>query len=87
MPNKVKPLGPVTRTDRGFELVEFRDCYDKDCELQASSLAVYEKPGTSAVWLGRGSPRMHLDRDQVAALILHLQNWLKRGTFKFKPKS
>ena len=25
--------------------------------------------------------RMHLDREQVAALILHLQNWLDNGSF------
>lgn len=25
--------------------------------------------------------RMHLDREQVAALIVHLQSWLSRGTF------
>jgi hypothetical protein len=48
----MKTLGKVKRTNRHFEIVEFRDHYDKPCELQASSLAIYEKPGTSAVWLG-----------------------------------
>lgn len=45
-------LGDETTTHRGFRLVEFQDCYGTACSLQASSLADYEKPGTSAVWLG-----------------------------------
>jgi len=48
----LKPLGPVTHTARGFELVAFQDRYDLPCELQASSLAEYATPGISAVWLG-----------------------------------
>lgn len=84
-------LGPVT--GRGFELIEFADRYGEPCSLQQSSLAEYVKPGTSAVWLGcerarctpQGeplSPRMHLDRKQVAALIAHLQRWLDADTFR-----
>lgn len=45
-------LGPVEKTARGFGTVQFKDHYGNDCSLQASSLAIYEKPGTSAVWLG-----------------------------------
>lgn len=45
-------LGNVTRTCRGFELLEFKDRYGVACSLQASNLAVLAKPGTSAVWLG-----------------------------------
>lgn len=41
-----------SRTSRGFELVEFTDHYGKRCSLQQSSLAIYQKPGSSAVWLG-----------------------------------
>jgi len=109
-------LGPVARTARGFELLEFKDRYGTPCSLQASSLAEYEKPGTSAVWLGPDdaapkalasqarsmgvdtaertgwvpypippgvslTTRMHLDREQVAALILHLQSWLDNDSF------
>lgn len=92
----MKPLGDVNKTARGFEIVEFLDRYGEKCSLQASSLAEYQKPGTSAVWLGCDnnavhpgtkepmSPRMHLDRKQVKALIEHLQNWLMRDTFRFK---
>lgn len=113
----IKPLGKVGKTMRGFELLEFSDHNGDKCELQASSLAIYEKPGTSAIWLGPAdanpqvmwhqaaglgvktdatsgwvpypvppqvlmSTRMHLNRDQVAALIAHLQKWLDRDTFK-----
>ena len=79
-----KTLGALKHTCRGFELVEFKDRYDVPCSLQASSLAIYNKPGTSAVWLGTNDTphtRMHLDRKQVAALIGHLQNWLDHDTF------
>lgn len=110
-------LGPVARTECGFELLEFKDRYGTPCSLQASSLAEYEKPGTSAVWLGPDdaapkvlasqarslgvdtaertgwvpypippgvslTTRMHLDRKQVAALILHLQSWLDYDSFE-----
>lgn len=111
-----KTLGKATKTGRGFPLLEFTDCYGVRCSLQASSLAKYVKPGTSAVWLGVDDPepkclhgdaaglgvktdatcgwvpvpiskkiqlstRMHLDREQVAALITHLQRWLDRDKF------
>ena len=81
---KQKKLGKVERTERGFELVNFTDCNGNPCGLQASSLAIYEKPGTSAVWLGQDDHRMHLNREQVAALVAALQSWLKRDTFKIK---
>ena len=86
-------LGPVTTTARGFEIIEFKDYYNSPCSLQMSSVAIYEKPGTSCLWLGcmeyqehpvtkeELSPRMHLDRKQVKALIGHLQRWLNAGTF------
>ena len=51
----VEKLGPVEKTARGFEVLKFKDLYGAPCSLQASSLAEYEKPGTSAVWLGPDS--------------------------------
>lgn len=112
-----KVLGRQTATQRGFPLLNFNDCYDHPCSLQASSLAIHQEPGTSAVWLGcdnadpkimardaaangiktdqttgwvpypisedvQFTTRMHLDREQVASLIVHLQSWLKRGQFE-----
>ena len=45
-------LGETKKTGRGFEIINFADRYGISCSLQASSLAEYEKPGTSAIWLG-----------------------------------
>lgn len=113
----MKSLGTLEKTNRGFEIINFRDCYGKECSIQQSSLAHYEKPGTSAIWLGISNPepkilhgdakkfgivtsetsgwvpypipeevllctRMHLDRDQVKALISNLKSWLKKDTFQ-----
>src|SRR5687768_3378492 len=102
---KKPTLGKVTKTARGFELIDFTDRYNEKCSLQMSSLAEHEQPGISAVWLGIDSPqpmktvfnqgmvpvplpegteifgRMHLNREQVAALIGHLTNWLETGHF------
>lgn len=74
-------LGDPTKTHRGFEVINFPDYNDEECSLQASSLAIYDKPGTSGVWLGTEDNRMHLDRKRVAALIAHLQAWLETGSF------
>jgi len=96
----MKALGKVGATERGFELIEFADMYGAKCELQQSSLAEHEEPGTSAVWLGLAGDnapthpkfgtslgmRMHLDRKQAAALIGHLQSWLRTGSFEKAPK-
>lgn len=92
MRETIKPLGPLDHTSRGFELIEFKDRYGEKCTLQMSSLADYEQPGTSAVWLGPDQvkvhlgeqllPHMHLDREQVKALIAHLSAWLDNGSFQ-----
>lgn len=76
-------LGPIKHTGRGFELIEFTDRYNTKCELQQSSLADYEPPGSSAVWLGpSGAERMHLDVEQVEKLVNSLKLWLETGSFK-----
>ena len=82
-----KTLGRVRKTTRGFEYIEFKDHNDDRCSLQQSSIAIYELPGSSAIWLGRESDvpnpgRMHLNVDQVTALIKHLNSWLDNNTFK-----
>ena len=117
MSEKMQPLGEVRKTGRGFEIIEFEDCSGEKCSLQQSSLANYEKPGTSAIWIGCSDAnplilasqahkfgvkttemtgwvpypvpddvlmhtRAQLDREQVAALIAHLQNWLDKDTFE-----
>lgn len=52
-----KTLGKVSKTPRGFKKVDFKDRSGIPCSLQESSLAVYQKPGTSAVWLGVDDPQ------------------------------
>ena len=94
---KVKrtPLGKIDYTDREFQIITFNDRYDTPCSLQQSSLADYEQPGSSAVWLGvdrqtgkhdgvfdaANQTRMHLDFKQVKALIAVLEQWVKNGRF------
>jgi hypothetical protein len=45
----------MTTTDRGFQLVEFKDFYGTPCSIQQSSIWLDDAiagPGTSALWLG-----------------------------------
>lgn len=69
--------------NRGFHGYRFRDLYDEECSIQQSSLATDE-----AIWLGlqRGThvygeclARMHLNRDQVRALLPMLQRFADTG--------
>jgi hypothetical protein len=53
----VEPLGLDTVCDRGFAGVLFSDSYGEECRLTQSSIIggykdSYQRPGTSAVWLG-----------------------------------
>jgi hypothetical protein len=81
-------LGELKHTERGFESIAFEDYYNQKCSLQQSSLALYEPPGTSALWLGVDTDlegenvcaRMHLSLEQVRELIKHLQKWVEDGT-------
>ena len=67
-------------TSRNFQYIEFEDYYGTLCQLQQSSLAEYDTPGTSAVWLGvAGMDRMHLDRERCRWLIEKLTKWLETG--------
>ena len=77
-------LGPVEHTERGFEIINFQDYCQMWCSLQQSNLAIYEQPGSSAVWLGDNDKRMELDVSQVTALVAHLRAWLDTGSFVLK---
>lgn len=83
-----KTLGKIKKTSRGFEFIEFKDYNGDPCSLQQSSLAIYQQPGSSAIWLGQdsspdiGPGRMHLNRDQVKKLITSLERWLAHGSFR-----
>lgn len=83
---KPKGLGRVKATSRGFDYIEFKDHNGEPCSLQVSSLALYQQPGISAVWLGCEnnsfhpgtkeplSPRMHLDRERVVRFCPRCEN-------------
>jgi len=89
------PLGKVDYTKRQFQIIRFKDRYDTPCSLQQSSLADYNPPGSSAIWLGidrQDSPhdgmfdaanqtRMHLDLKQAKALVAVLEQWIASGSF------
>ena len=92
---KKTPLGVVEFTSREFRMIRFKDRYNTPCSLQQSSIADYEPPGSSAVWLGvdkqapehdgifdaANQTRMHLDLKQVKALIAVLEMWVATGEF------
>jgi hypothetical protein len=55
--NNAEPFGQIESSSRGFPGVVFEDAYGHDCSLQCSSVIgdyedSFERPGTSAVWLG-----------------------------------
>lgn len=55
-------------TPRGFDYLAFTDWAEAACKLQHSSWAEDE-----AIWFGRDTgPRMHLERDRIAALLPYL---------------
>jgi hypothetical protein len=73
-------------THRGFVYYEFADLYGAKCSLQESSLATDD-----AIWFGvdkdydgdeveRG--RMHLNREQVEALLSLLESFVRRGDLR-----
>jgi len=84
------------KTDRGFDIAEFRDRYNDKCSLQESSLA-----SEDCIWLGispvdhqQGPPwkpfvlpidvqcssRMHLTRDMVKDLLPYLIRFVETGS-------
>ncbi len=48
---------------------------------QSSAIGDYpdslDRPGTSFLWIGE---HHHLNREEVAEMVMHLQNWLFAGT-------
>ena len=78
----VKPA--VRETDRGFQVIQFLDRSEGLCSLQQSSATDFEyadRPGYSAIWIGREFSRAHLDREQVKWIIEYLQKWIETGSF------
>lgn len=78
-------LGKVKRTNLGQERIPFVDALGCECLLQESvGIPASTTAPTSAIWLG-ATDRMLLDRGMVASLILHLQTWLRTGSFVVEP--
>lgn len=72
-----------TKTERGFQLIKFNALNETPCSLQQSSLAEFEPPGSSAIWLGRFGVenRMHLSLEDVKILNAYLTKWIETGKF------
>lgn len=80
-----------SQTSRGFARYDFADFYGVRCSLQKSSLATDD-----AIWLGCDEykvhhvtgnicGRMHLSREQVAALLPVLQHFMMTGEVSNQP--
>lgn len=64
----------MSKTQRGFARMDFKDYYGSDCSLQKSSIIEPE-----CVWLGAGKDRMHLTQDHVRRLLPYLQHFVDTG--------
>lgn len=71
----------VTKNERGFEIIESAT-YLPGCagfsRLVKQSPA---RPSQSYLWIGEYH---HLNREQVAELVQHLQAWLETGSLEVK---
>ena len=59
------------KTERGFDIAEFKDTYQQDCSVQVSSCV------EPRLWVGCGDDRMHLSPIQCLALAEALREWAK----------
>lgn len=73
-------------TNRGFGIVEHPSYLSQEVSrlVQSSSKIgdyedAFDRPGTSALWIGEDH---HLDREEVAKLVEHLQAWLTTGSLE-----
>lgn len=82
----------LEKTERGFARAEFKDLYNFDCSIQESSSAdvdaIWLGCQSGAHYMGTVPldeidftclARMHLSRDQVAALLPLLNRFVKTG--------
>lgn len=77
-----------SRTERGFGLLK-HNAFASNNEVRlaqhSSSIGDYEdslqRPGSSALWIGQDH---HLNREEVAQFIAHLQSWLKTGSLEIQ---
>ena len=74
----------VTYSSRDFEWIERESYPDKETmPLVRASSAIgnyensFDNPGSSFLWVGKD---FHLNREEVAELIQHMQAWLDTGS-------
>lgn len=74
----------IVKSERGFEFLKHGAYLLPHKERLASQSSVIgdyedscERPGTSYLWIGE---HHHLDREEVAQLVQHLQAWLRTGS-------
>ena len=79
-------LAPITHTQRGLELIVFKDAQGRTCHLQQSCLGMRFEGSIvdPHIYLGADPNVMMLSRHQVYALAAHLQAWLETMSFQTK---
>lgn len=70
-------IGTATKTQRGFELIEFKDANGNECSIQQSSAVghyddSYDRPGTSFIWLGQEREGKHSVTGESLGARMHL---------------
>lgn len=74
-----------TNTNRGFELIDFKDAGGHLCSLQESSSTV------PRIWVGMNKgthiegqccARMHLDIETAKEVVKYMQRWIETGSFQ-----
>jgi hypothetical protein len=60
----------------GWGYVVFEDSFGQVASIQEDSVADYLPPGSSALWIGKDSDRIHLHLEGVKWLIAELQTWV-----------
>jgi hypothetical protein len=84
----MKETMKTEKTERGFVVVMHEKYQNKQGEMtrliqESSAIGDYEesfdRPGSSYLWVGQDH---HLNRDEVAELIIRMQHWLETGKLK-----
>jgi len=79
----------IERSERGFDFLIHPAYLPEDdfsrLASQSSAIRDYEdawdRPGSSCLWIGE---HHHLNREEVAQFVAHLQAWLNTGSLKIQ---